>query len=72
MSTLVAGAIAVGTIVLGILWRMLSVAKKSGIDQRKAEEAKARDENIRRIKAAIDAGGQPLGKLSDDPNNLDR
>lgn len=72
MSTLLAGGIAVAVAVLGILWRLLSVAKKSGVDQQKAAEGKARDENLKRVQASIDAGDKPVDSLHDPHNRDDR
>lgn len=64
--TLIYAAGAALVVVLGVLWRMLGNAKKSGIDAQKAKEAEARNENIKRLKDAIDAGNQhPLGGVPD-------
>lgn len=68
MSTLIAGGIAVCVFVLGVMWRMLSVAKKSGIDEQKTREAQARDENLTRIKNA--AAARPVDGVPD-PHDRD-
>lgn len=69
-ATATLGAI-LGTVILaiGAGWKLLASAKKAGINEQKAKEAKARDQNLDRIKRAADA--RPAGGLSDDPNNRD-
>lgn len=52
------------TILKAVLW-----ARSTERNAQKAKEAKARDEEIARIKQA--AGAKPSGSLSDDPNNRD-
>lgn len=53
-----------------ILATMIGFARKAGKDAEKVEEAKARAENIERLKRAVNA--EPSGDVRDDPNNLDR
>lgn len=54
-----------GAFLLG-LWRLLAGAKKAGRNEQIAREAEARNENIKRLKQAIDAGNQhPLGGVPD-------
>lgn len=73
MSTLIAGGIAIVLAVLGVMWRLLAVAKKSGIDEQKTKEAQARETDLEKIKRAADAGAHvDAGKLSDDPYDRDR
>lgn len=50
-------------------WRLLAGAKKAGVNEQKAKEAKARAENLDRIKRAADV--RPAGGVSDDPYNRD-
>lgn len=56
--------------VLGFIGTLLYKTKQAGINQQKAKEAKARAENLDRIKRAADA--RPGGSVLDDPNNRDR
>lgn len=60
---------AAGAALIGI-WRLYATGKSAGVNQQKAKEAKARDEDLDRIKRAADA--RPIGLPSDDPNNRDR
>lgn len=62
------GILAAG--LLGVLAYFARTLKKAGVDQQKAKEAKAREEEINRIKRA--ANVLPAGRVSDDPNNRDR
>lgn len=55
--------------VLAGLAYLFNRVKQSGIDAQKAKEAKARDDEIARIKRASNAS--PSGSLSNDPNNRD-
>jgi len=59
---------------LVFVWRILAGVKKAGINQQKAEEAKRRDENLRRIREAAAAGAriQPDNGLQSDEYNRDR
>lgn len=53
-----------------VIWRVWAGGKKSGVNEQVAKEAKARDENLKRIKAAADAGNRPPDIVSD-PHNRD-
>lgn len=55
--------------VIAGLGYLFNRVKQSGVDAQKAKEAKARDEELARIKRA--AGAKPTGSLSNDPNNRD-
>lgn len=52
------------------LWQYGRTQKKAGVNEQIAKEAKARDENLKRIKAAADAGNRPPDIVSD-PHNRD-
>ena len=71
MAILVATVLAMAAFV----WRILAGAKKAGVDQQKAKEAEAHNENLKRIKAAADAGErirtQPDDPGVPDPYDLD-
>ncbi|TJU85563.1 MAG: hypothetical protein E5Y10_24360 [Mesorhizobium sp.] len=56
-------------VILGFFWRLLYSAKKSGIDQQKAEEADSYAKHLREIQDAANA--RPTGELSVDPRNRD-
>lgn len=61
--------------VVGILWRMMAGAKKSGVLEQKAKEAVAREKDLNRIKTAAAAGARVRPddpSLLDDPYNRDR
>lgn len=53
-----------------ILWRAVAGIKQAGVDQQKAKEAKAREQNLDRIRRAADA--KPDGLPEHDPRNRDR
>lgn len=59
-----------GAALLGIIGTIFGFGRKSGNDARVAKEAQAREENLRRIQAAIDAGDRPVDSLHD-PHNRD-
>jgi hypothetical protein len=70
LTAIIAGAVAA----LGILWRLLAGAKKAGRNEQLVKEAKARDENLKRIQDAIrarDAVRPDDGGVQSDPRNRD-
>lgn len=73
MSTLIGAGIAIVMAVLGIMWRLLANAKKSGIDEKEAEDAEAERAHIQRIQDAKRAGDSvDPGSVYDDPYNRTR
>lgn len=62
-------AIAIGAFLAAIIGAYLK-GNSSGASKQKAKEAEARDQNLKRIKAAADAGNRPPDIVSD-PHNRD-
>lgn len=63
----IGGAILAGLL---ILWRLVAMFTQAGVNKQKAKEAEARDENLKKLKRAIDAGDRPVDSVSD-PHNRD-
>ncbi len=60
--------------ILAVVWRLIAYGKASGVDQQKAKEAQARDENLKKLKEAVAAGDavrDTPDSLQSDPNNRD-
>ncbi len=53
----------------GYVWNAKRKAKAEGVAQQQAKEAAANERDIRIIHDAT--GAQPVGSVSDDPNNRD-
>ncbi len=58
-----------GFAVLAGVWHSYSSGKKAGRNEKEVEHAKQRAKDLDRIKRSSNA--QPVGSLSDDPNNRD-
>lgn len=67
---LIGGLLAVVSGLLAIMFR----AEKAGVNKQKVKEAEAREKNLDKIKAAVDASGRvrPDDGLHNDPYNRDR
>lgn len=66
--------LALGAVVLTTLGGLLYKSKKAGVDEQKAKEAKARERNLERIKAAAaarDAVRPADGGVQSDKRNRD-
>lgn len=69
LTTKLASYGAVVLAVLAVVARIFFMGKTAGKLESKAKEAKARDENLARIKRAADA--RPTKDVQSDPNNRD-
>lgn len=61
--------------VLAVVWRLFATGKAAGVNQQKAKELAAHEENIKRLKQAVAAGDAVRDDATDilsDPDNRSR